>query len=108
MTENETSMTSVEEQDVQPQAEEPQTTVRWDGAKMQTTYANVCNISTTREEVTLLFGTNQNWHAGQKELAIELTNRILINPHTAKRMALLLNHTIKEYENRFGELIIDN
>ena len=37
------------------------TKVRWDDSKMTSTYANVCNVSSTREEVTLLFGTNQSW-----------------------------------------------
>ncbi len=82
-------------------------TLRWDDSKMTSTYANVCNVSSTREEVTLLFGTNQSWHTGQKELAIQLTDRIILNPFAAKRMALLLNNIMKEYESRFGELKIE-
>ena len=34
------------------------TTIRWDHGDMTTSYANVVNVSSTREEVTLLFGTN--------------------------------------------------
>lgn len=84
-----------------------QTLIRWDGSKMRTTYANVCNVSSGREEVTMLFGTNQNWHAGQKELTVELSDRIILSPYAAKRLALLLNRTIQEYEGRFGHLVID-
>jgi len=89
------------------QAEAPQTTIRWDGSKMRSSYANVCNVSSTREEVTMLFGTNQNWHAGQKELTIELSDRIILNPYAAKRLAVLLTHTMAEYEKRFGELSME-
>ena len=78
--------------------------VRWDDSKMTSTYANVCNVSSTREEVTLLFGTNQSWYTGQQELAIQLSDRIILNPFAAKRLSLLLNNIIKEYESRFGEL----
>ena len=78
--------------------------VRWDDANMASTYANVCNVSSTREEVTLLFGTNQTWHTGQQELAIQLTNRIILNPFAAKRLSILLNNIMKEYESRFGKL----
>jgi len=85
-------------------AEQVERTVRWDDTNMQSTYANVCNVSSTREEVTLLFGTNQTWHTGQKELAILLTNRIILNPHAAKRLSLLLNNIMQEYEFRFGKL----
>ena len=93
-------------QAVRPQPEEAQATIRWNGANMRTTYANVCNVSSSREEVTVLFGTNQSWHAGQKELTVELSDRILLNPYAAKRLALLLNHTVAEYEKLFGEVVL--
>ena len=79
-------------------------TVRWDDSNMESTYANVCNISSTREEVTLLFGTNQTWHTGQQELAILLSNRMILSPFAAKRMSLLLNNIMSQYEARFGKL----
>jgi hypothetical protein len=79
-------------------------TIRWDDSNMDSTYANVCNISSTREEVTLLFGTNQTWHTGQQELAILLSNRMILSPFAAKRMSLLLNNIIGQYEARFGKL----
>ncbi|WP_299196029.1 DUF3467 domain-containing protein [uncultured Amphritea sp.] len=79
-------------------------TIRWDDSKMRSTYANVCNVSSTREEVTLLFGTNQAWRAGQKEVGIELTDRMIVSPFAAKRLSLLLNSVVAEYENRFGTL----
>jgi hypothetical protein len=85
-------------------SEQGQAKIRWDGSKMRSTYANVCNVSSTREEVTLLFGTNQNWHAGQTELTVELSDRVTVNPYAAKRLSILLNNTIAEYEKRFGDL----
>lgn len=84
--------------------EQVERTVRWDDSKMTSTYANVCNVSSSREEVTLLFGTNQSWHTGQKELAIILSNRIILNPFAAKRLATLLNNIMREHESRFGKL----
>ena len=95
--------TNVSEQNETAQQQE-QTTIRWDGSKMRSTYANICNVSSSREEVTLLFGTNQNWHAGQKELTVELSDRMTLNPYAAKRLAILLTNTMQEYEKRFGEL----
>ena len=80
------------------------TRVRWDDSRMTTTYANVCNVSSTREEMTLLFGTNQTWQSGQEELTVALSDRIIVNPHAAKRMALLLANVVEQYESRFGAL----
>ena len=79
-------------------------TIRWDDSKMRSVYANVCNVSSTQEEVTLLFGTNQAWRSGQKEVAIELSDRVIVSPHAAKRLSRLLNSVVTEYENRFGPL----
>lgn len=79
-------------------------TIRWDDSKMRSVYANVCNVSSTREEVTLLFGTNQAWRAGQKEVGIELTDRVIVSPFAAKRLSLLLSSVVAEYEKRFGAL----
>jgi len=82
-------------------------TLRWDDSNMTSTYANVCNVSSTREEVTLLFGTNQTWHTGQPELTVQLSDRIILNPFAAKRLSILLTNIMKEYESRFGQLQIE-
>ncbi len=77
--------------------------VNWDDSKLRTTYANVCNVSSTREEVVVLFGVNQSWHAGPN-VTVQLQDRIILSPHAAKRLSLLLAGVVTEYEKRFGEL----
>ena len=83
------------------------TKIKWDDSNMKSAYANVCNVSSTREEVVLLFGVNQAWNRGQKEVTIQLTDRIIISPFAAKRLSLLLNSVVKEYESRFGTLNVE-
>jgi hypothetical protein len=78
--------------------------VRWDDAKMKTGYANVCNVTSTREEVTLLFGVNQAWQHSPKEVVVQLTDRIILSPFAAKRLVMLMATVVKEYESRFGPL----
>jgi len=87
--------------------EEQAAQIRWDGSSMKTTYANVCNVSSTREEVALMFGINKNWHPSQKDLVIELSDRVIINPFAAKRLAILLANTMAEYEKRFGTIDLE-
>lgn len=82
--------------------------IKWDDSKLKTTYANVCNVTSTREEVTLLFGTNQGWNAGQKELTVELSDRIILNPYAAKRLLMLITNVVGQYESRFGTLNIES
>lgn len=78
--------------------------VVWDDSRMQSSYANVCNVIGTREEIMLLFGTNQAWHGGQKQVTIALSDRIVLNPFAAKRLLLQLEKGIKEYEARYGDI----
>ena len=83
------------------------TKIKWDDAQMKSSYANVCNVTSTREEVVMLFGINQAWNRGQKEVTIQLTDRIIISPYAAKRLATLLDGVMKEYESRFGTLSVE-
>jgi len=92
---------------VQAAAAAGQMQVKWDDSAMKSSYANVCNVMSTREEVVLMFGVNQAWHAGQKEVTVQLTDRIILSPHAAKRLSLLLGNIVKQYEDRFGALNIE-
>jgi hypothetical protein len=75
---------------------------------MSTSYANVVNAASTREEVTLFFGTNQTWNpVGAKEFNVRLSDRIVLSPFAAKRLWTLLGVILKEYERRFGTLQIE-
>jgi hypothetical protein len=79
-------------------------TVQFDVSNLQSSYANVCNVSSTREEVALAFGVNNVWDRGQANIQIQLTNRIVLNPFAAKRLATVLSRVVTEYEARFGTL----
>jgi len=100
-------MTNGKKEEAAAQRQDGEIKIKWDAGQMRTSYANVCNVSSTREEVTLLFGTNQTWQSENNELTVNLTERIILNAYAAKRLALLLNNIMKEYESRFGELNID-
>ena len=76
----------------------------WDTANMRSVYANVFNVTGSQEEFVLSLGMNQSWGAEQKELKVQLTDRIVMSPFSAKRLAKLLNDVIKEYESRYGTL----
>jgi len=81
------------------------TKVNWDDSDMASSYANVVNAFSTREEFTLLFGTNQTWSLGEdKSVNIKLSNRLVMNPLVAKRMHLLIGRLLEEYESRYGTL----
>jgi hypothetical protein len=78
--------------------------VNWDQSSMKTSYANVMHVSSTREEFTVLFGTNVTLFTGQNEVTVKLSERIILSPYAAKRLSTLLNNVVNEYEKRFGQL----
>ena len=96
-----------------PEAAEPKTTrpegtkLRWDDTQMKSSYANVCNVSHTREEVVMLFGINQAWNRYAPEVTIQLTDRIILNPHVAKSLVTVLANVVREYEAKFGTLAVE-
>jgi hypothetical protein len=107
MTEKQKGESGKKNAESQAEPEAPQrANIRWDGARMTSSYANVCNVNSTREEVTLLFGTNQAWNPAQTELTVEVNHRVILNPYAAKRLVMALSNVMREYESRFGELKI--
>jgi hypothetical protein len=82
--------------------------VNWDDSQMRTSYANVVNASSTREEVALFFGTNLTWNPGERrEFNVRLNDRVVLSPYAAKRLWMLLGAILREYETRVGPLNID-
>ena len=82
-----------------------QARVRWSTANLKSSYCNVANATSTREEVVLNFGVNQNWdRTGVQDFEIDLQHRVILSPFAAKRLSDLLSRLVKEYESRHGEL----
>jgi len=93
-----------EQKTMNEQAQQAMPKIKWNDANMQSTYANVCNVMGTREEIMVLFGSNKNWQGNQEEVEVMLSQRILLTPYAAKRLQIMLDMGLKEYEKRFGEI----
>ena len=97
--------------DVAPDAPDDKQTelnILWDDSEMQTVFANAVNASCTIEEFMLFFGANETWKPEPgAQVRIKLNHRMVLSPHTAKRLSILLNAVLGEYERRFGDLNVD-
>ena len=88
-------------------AEAGATRVHWDQSQMRTEFANVINVISTREEFSVLFGMNGTMSAADaRRLEVKLSNRIVLTPFAAKRLAILLADRVADYEKRHGALDI--
>jgi len=82
--------------------------VQWLDQGMQTHFANVVNVQSTREQFDLFFGTNQTWNLKDKNtVAVNLSNRIILTPFAAKRLWTVLGNVLREHEARHGTLELD-
>lgn len=82
-------------------------TINWDDSKMESVYSNVGTATANREEFFLLFGTHQNWRGTEEErktIDVALSKRIVMSPFAAKRLSLILNHSIQAFEDQFGKI----
>lgn len=100
----------VEEQ-AREQTGQRQIRVRVDEREMGTTYANAFRTNATAEEVMLDFGMNLANPAPAKdeqpEITFKVTERVIMNYFSAKRMAITLSQLIRRHEDQFGELELD-
>lgn len=79
--------------------------VRFDDRQMTSNYANVANVGMSKDEVTLLFGTNQTWGAVGDEITILLSSRIIMTPSVAKNFVGTLQRVLQEYEEKIGKIV---
>ena len=80
--------------------------VEIDDSKVIALYANFCRVTGTPEELIIDFGLNQQ-PFGVPAHPIPVTQRIITNFYTAKRMLHALQLTIQRHEATFGVLETD-
>ena len=92
------------------QGGQQQVRLRLDERNLQTSYSNAFRTNGTAEEVVLDFGLNlltpQNGQE-QPEIVFQINQRVIMNYHSAKRLALTLGQLIRRHEEQFGELELD-
>ncbi len=92
----------------QPQQQQVQ--IRVDESKMTSAYANTIRTNTAMDEVVLDFGLNLPMQGGQGQtptMVFYANSRVILNWAGAKRLASSLNQAINAYEERFGEINLE-
>lgn len=78
-----------------------------DTSNLRTSYANVCRIAQTPNEVIIDFGMNPNFFGNILEESLKLDNRVILSHDAAKRLCLHLTATIQNFEARYGTIELD-
>jgi hypothetical protein len=90
----------------EPQQPQPQRQVVVDTSKAHAAYSNFCRVTGTPEELIIDFGLNSQ-PMGVPTEPIEVSQRIVVNYFTAKRMLGALQMSVQRHEAAFGVLETD-
>ena len=91
-------------------ASNQQVRLRIDERNLNTSYSNAFRTNGTAEEVMLDVGINTIAPVEgqtQPDIVFQVSQRVVMNYYTAKRLALTLSQLIRRHEEQFGELELD-
>jgi len=78
-----------------------------DQNNLKISYANVCRIAQTPNEVIVDFGMNPNFFGQILDEPLKLDHRIILSHDAAKRLCIHLTQTIQAFEAKYGVIELD-
>lgn len=90
----------------QEAAKPEQQRVQVDDTRASTSYANFCRVTGTPEELIIDFGLNAQ-PFGMPTEPVVITQRLVTNYYTAKRLLHALHLSVQRHEQAFGVLETD-
>jgi Protein of unknown function (DUF3467) len=78
-----------------------------DASNLKASYANVCRIAQTPNEVIVDFGLNPNFFGQILDEPLKLDHRVILSHDAAKRLCLHLTATIQNFEAKYGVIELD-
>lgn len=88
------------------ETQQQQQRIEIDDSQSVTCYANFCRVTGTPEELIVDFGLNSQ-PIGATGEAVKISQRIVVNFYTAKRMLHALHLAVQRHEQAFGVLETD-
>lgn len=82
-------------------------TPKIDATNLTSSYANVCRIAQTPNEVIIDFGMNPNFFGQILDEPLKLDQRIILSHDAAKRLCLHLTATVQNFEAKYGPIELD-
>lgn len=75
-------------------------------SKVTCSYSNFCRVTGSPEELIVDFGLNSQPMSGDAQ-SVEITQRVVLNFFTAKRLLHAMHMAVSRHEQVFGELETD-
>jgi hypothetical protein len=90
----------------QPQPQQQMMAVEVDDSHVAASYANFCRVTGSPEELIIDFGLNPQ-PVGMPKNPITVSQRVIVNYYTAKRLLHALSLSVQRHEAVFGVLETD-
>jgi hypothetical protein len=87
-----------------PASNQPEVVMNEQGA--HAAYANFARVTATPEEVIIDFGLNPNPYLNGRQ-EVNVSQRLIVNFYTAKRLLSALGMTLQRHEGAFGAVELD-
>lgn len=91
----------------QPQQQTRQVEIVLDDREAHAAYANLAAVRQTTEEVIMDFALNINPPNPQGQQNLRVSQRLIVNYYTAKRLCIALQGAIIRHEQTFGVIELD-
>lgn len=98
------------EQQAIEQTGQRQVRLQIDERNMDSCYANMFRSTATADELILDFGLslpNPGATKDQPEMVFQVSERVILNYYSAKRLAMTLTQLLRRHEEQFGVLEMD-
>ena len=82
-------------------------TLRVNDTNATTSYSNFAIVTSTPEEAVVNFGINLMIPNQEKEVRVDISNRVVMGYASAKRLAITLSNLIQRYEAANGVIDIN-
>jgi hypothetical protein len=102
----ETAAPAEEQKAAAPQQQQQAFHVDVDDSHVTASYANFCRVTGSPEELIIDFGLNPQ-PVGMPKNPITVTQRVIVNYYTAKRLLHALSLSVQRHESVFGVLETD-
>lgn len=83
-----------------------QTPITVDDTNTVSSYANFCRVTGSPEELIVDFGMNAQ-PMGSNDKPVDISQRIILNFYTAKRLLHALHVSVQRHEEVFGKIETD-
>ena len=88
-------------------AKQQTATLRVNDANATTSYSNFAIVTSTPEEAVINFGINLMIPNQEKEVRVDVSDRVVMSYASAKRLTITLSNLIQRYESANGVIDIN-